>query len=239
MSCVWFSIQIFISQNVPSPLWSRLRLSGRSCLHFVKPSTWPCWPEPMCTIACFRGTKVSGLRKGLHPARLFLLISSGVHCFTKSHTNCPFLPSFLSVQWHVMGTILGVNTDFHFSKCSNSCMEQPEIVALDNPAPRPQLPISLLLQLLAPHYRLDSHFRSILWLGAFSHILSAKALDACLQVVVVHPHGHAMGTRPECPRKRGRQWIWACGRVPTHPAPVLCGSPGMKGVFECRARCVG
>ena len=39
--------------------------------------------------------------------------------FTKSHTNCPFLPSFLSVQWHVMGTILGVmclvfNTDFHF-----------------------------------------------------------------------------------------------------------------------------
>ena len=39
--------------------------------------------------------------------------------FTKSHTNCPFLPSFLSVQWHVMGTILGVmclvfNVDFHF-----------------------------------------------------------------------------------------------------------------------------
>ena len=28
--------------------------------------------------------------------------------FTKSHTNCPFLPSFLSVQWHVMGTILGI-----------------------------------------------------------------------------------------------------------------------------------
>ena len=28
--------------------------------------------------------------------------------FTKSHTNCPFLPSFLSVQLHVMGTILGV-----------------------------------------------------------------------------------------------------------------------------------
>ena len=28
--------------------------------------------------------------------------------FTKSHTNCPSLPSFLSVQWHVMGTILGV-----------------------------------------------------------------------------------------------------------------------------------
>ena len=43
--------------------------------------------------------------------------------FTKSHTNCPFLPSFPSVQWHVMGTILGVmclvfNVDFHFSKCS-------------------------------------------------------------------------------------------------------------------------
>ena len=41
--------------------------------------------------------------------------------FTKSHTHCPFLPSFLSVQWHVMGTILGVmclvfNVDFHFSK---------------------------------------------------------------------------------------------------------------------------
>ena len=28
--------------------------------------------------------------------------------FTKLHTNCPFLPSFLIVQWHVMGTILGV-----------------------------------------------------------------------------------------------------------------------------------
>ena len=28
--------------------------------------------------------------------------------FTKLHTNCPFLPSFLSVQWRVMGTILGV-----------------------------------------------------------------------------------------------------------------------------------
>ena len=87
----------------------------------------------MCTIACFRGTKVSGLRKGLHPARLFLLISCGVHCFTKSHTNCPFLPSFLSVQWHVMGTILGVmclvfNTDFQFSKCSKSPMEQTQIV---------------------------------------------------------------------------------------------------------------
>ena len=53
--------------------------------------------------------------------------------FTKSHTNCPFLPSFLSVQWHVMGTILGVmclvfNVDFHFSKCSKSPMEQTEIV---------------------------------------------------------------------------------------------------------------
>ena len=53
--------------------------------------------------------------------------------FTKSHTNCPFLPSFLSVQWHVMGTILGVmclvfNTDFHFSKFSKSPMEQTEIV---------------------------------------------------------------------------------------------------------------
>ena len=52
---------------------------------------------------------------------------------TKSHTNRPFLPSFLSVQWHVMGTILGVmclvfNTDFHFSKCSKSRMEQTEIV---------------------------------------------------------------------------------------------------------------
>ena len=47
--------------------------------------------------------------------------------------NCPFLPSFLSVQWHVMGTILGVmclvfNVDFHFSKCSKSPMEQTEIV---------------------------------------------------------------------------------------------------------------
>ena len=54
-------------------------------------------------------------------------------CFTKSHTNCPFLPSFLSVQWHVMGTILGVmclvfNVDFHLSKCSKSLMEQTEIV---------------------------------------------------------------------------------------------------------------
>ena len=53
--------------------------------------------------------------------------------FTKSHTNCPFLTSFLSVQWHVMGTILGVmclvcNVDFHFSKCSKSPMEQTEIV---------------------------------------------------------------------------------------------------------------
>ena len=53
--------------------------------------------------------------------------------FPKSHTNCPFLPSFLSVQWHVMGTILGVmclvfNVDFHFSKCSKSPMEQTEIV---------------------------------------------------------------------------------------------------------------
>ena len=53
--------------------------------------------------------------------------------FTKSHKNCPFLPSFLSVQWHVMGTILGVmclvfNVDFHFSKCSKSPMEQTEIV---------------------------------------------------------------------------------------------------------------
>ena len=53
--------------------------------------------------------------------------------FTKSHTNCPFLPSFLSVQWHVMGTILGVmclvfNVDFHFSKCSKSPMQQTEIV---------------------------------------------------------------------------------------------------------------
>ena len=42
-------------------------------------------------------------------------------------------PSFLSVQWHVMGTILGVmclvfNVDFHFSKCSKSPMEQTEIV---------------------------------------------------------------------------------------------------------------
>ena len=79
---------IFISQNVPSLLWSRLRLSGRSCLHFVKPSTWPCWPEPICTIAYFRGTKVSGLRKGLHPARLFLLISSGVHCATQLPLLC-------------------------------------------------------------------------------------------------------------------------------------------------------
>ena len=47
--------------------------------------------------------------------------------------NCPFLPSFLSVQWHVMGTILGVmclvfNVDFHFSKCFKSPMEQTEIV---------------------------------------------------------------------------------------------------------------
>ena len=47
--------------------------------------------------------------------------------------RCPFLPSFLSVQWHVMGTILGVmclvfNVDFHFSKCSKSPMEQTEIV---------------------------------------------------------------------------------------------------------------
>ena len=47
--------------------------------------------------------------------------------------NCPFLPSFLSVQWHVMGTILVVmclvfNVDFHFSKCSKSPMEQTEIV---------------------------------------------------------------------------------------------------------------
>ena len=47
--------------------------------------------------------------------------------------NCPFLPSFLSVQWHVMGTILDVmclvfNVDFHFSKCSKSPMEQTEIV---------------------------------------------------------------------------------------------------------------
>jgi hypothetical protein len=31
-----FSIQIFLSLNVPSPIWSSLRLSGRSCLHFVK-----------------------------------------------------------------------------------------------------------------------------------------------------------------------------------------------------------
>ena len=59
--------------------------------------------------------------------------------FTKSHTNCPFLPSFLSVQWHVMGTILGVmclvfNTDFHFSKCSKSRMEQTEIVCLSTQA---------------------------------------------------------------------------------------------------------
>ena len=48
--------------------------------------------------------------------------------------NCPCLPSFLSVQWHVMGTILGVmclvfNVDFHFSKCSKSPMEQTEIVS--------------------------------------------------------------------------------------------------------------
>ena len=45
-------------------------------------------PPPMCTIACFRGTKVSGLRKGLHPARLFLLISSGVHCATQLPLLC-------------------------------------------------------------------------------------------------------------------------------------------------------
>ena len=31
-----FSIQIFLSLNVPSSIWSSLRLSGRSCLHFVK-----------------------------------------------------------------------------------------------------------------------------------------------------------------------------------------------------------
>ena len=131
--CLVFNTDFHFSKCSKSPMEQTERLSGRSCPHFVKPSTWPCWPEPMCTIACFRGTKVSGLRKGLHPARLFLLISSGVHCFTKSHTNCPFLPSFLSVQWHVMGTILRVmrlvfNTDFHFSKCSKSPMEQTEIV---------------------------------------------------------------------------------------------------------------
>ena len=55
--------------------------------------------------------------------------------FTKSHTNCPFLPSFLSVQWHVIATILGVmclvfHTDFHFSKRSKSRMEQIQIVCL-------------------------------------------------------------------------------------------------------------
>ena len=47
--------------DVASPVWSSLRLSGLACI-----ATWPCWPEPMCTIACFRGTKVSGFRKGLH-----------------------------------------------------------------------------------------------------------------------------------------------------------------------------
>ena len=59
--------------------------------------------------------------------------------FTKSHTNCLFLPTFLSVQWHMMGTILGVmclvfNTDFHFSKCCKTRMEQTEIVPLSTQA---------------------------------------------------------------------------------------------------------
>ena len=59
--------------------------------------------------------------------------------FTKSHKNCLFLPSFLTVQWHVMGTILGVmclvfKPDFHSSKCSKSRMEQTEIVCLSTQA---------------------------------------------------------------------------------------------------------
>ena len=77
-----------------------------------KEETWPPWLPPL------EGRNIPP------PPRDF---------FTKSHTNCPFLPSFLSVQWHVMGTILGVmclvfNVDFHFSKCSKSPMEQTEIV---------------------------------------------------------------------------------------------------------------
>ena len=76
-----------------------------------KEETWPPWLPPL-----------EG--RNIPPPRDF---------FTKSHTNCPFLPSFLSVQWHVMGTILGVmclvfNVDFHFSKCSKSPMEQTEVV---------------------------------------------------------------------------------------------------------------
>ena len=76
-----------------------------------KEETWPPWLPPL------EGRNIPP------PPRFFHQIAQ----------NCPFLPSFLSVQWHVMGTILGViclvfNVDFHFSKCSKSPMEQTEIV---------------------------------------------------------------------------------------------------------------
>ena len=76
-----------------------------------KEETWPPWLPPL------EGRNIPP------PPRFFHQIAQ----------NCPFLPSFLSVQWHVMGTILGVmclvfNVDFHFSKCYKSPMEQTEIV---------------------------------------------------------------------------------------------------------------
>ena len=92
----------FHFSSVPSPVWSRLRLSGRSCLHFVKPSTWPCWPEPMCTIACFRGTKVSGLRNGLHDGSWSKCLNPTRPCFPL----LPFtpMPDCVMHQLHLVRT---------------------------------------------------------------------------------------------------------------------------------------
>ena len=54
----------------------------------------------MCTIACFRGTKVSGLRKGLHPARLFLLKAPNM----KSSSN---IWEILHSQYWFAGVLTG------------------------------------------------------------------------------------------------------------------------------------
>ena len=45
--CLFFQCR-YSFLDVPSPVWSSLRLSGLACI-----ATRPCWPEPMCTIACF------------------------------------------------------------------------------------------------------------------------------------------------------------------------------------------